>query len=237
MNLMLRLGRAADYLRVADVRGLSRQAGRLIYSDSVGIGIRKDLIADTVTPALATAQAVRRASFHDVEALVSDKRTEDATADEHWQRRLRRYVVSSMGIDNCYVADEPGVGPCFMQYLFFHADNDLIQSVFPQLYPVLSPDEAMVEFLYVAPEARRAGFATECMSQVADEARRGGASSVISFVRPNSKGAIKVCERVGFRFDSVRRLRYRFFRQTITHEPRPEGMSQFLSDQLTNPIG
>jgi GNAT superfamily N-acetyltransferase len=166
--------------------------------------------------------------------LVDANRGTPANADELWQRRLRRHVLATLGADNCYVADVEGMGCCFMQYLFFAEDNDKVQALFPGMYPVLAADEALVEFLYVAPEARRSGLPARGMIQVIDEARRRGAKSVISFIRPNDKGAIYVCQSAGFRAYSVRRSKFRFFRQTITFEPRPAHMSEVLSGLVVN---
>ncbi|MFV2064144.1 MAG: N-acetyltransferase family protein [Chloroflexota bacterium] len=176
--------------------------------------------------AIQSDYEIRRATTADVHALVDADRGEVADADELWQRRLRRHVVATLGAKNCYVADAEGVGLSFMQYLFFEEDNGMVQAMFPGMYPELAAHEAMVEFLDVAPEARRSGLLVRGMNMVTDEARRRGAKSVISFIRPDNKGAIFVCQSSGFRVYSVRHSRYRFFRQAITIEPRPAHLSE-----------
>jgi GNAT superfamily N-acetyltransferase len=230
LGLSLYLRSAIDYVGRGEYRSLVRKAVDLVYSDTAGIVIWKDLTGDPGAADGKRQPPIRPASSADVLSLVGTDQQQDADADELWQRRLRRNIAATMGLDGCYVADRAGNGPSFMQYLFTAVDNDRLKSNFPGLFPVLAADEAMVEFLYVAPESRNAGFAVNCLLQVTDEARRRGAASVISFIRPTNKGALFVNHLAGFRAQSVRRSKRRFFRRTYSFEPWPPGTSQSLVD-------
>jgi GNAT superfamily N-acetyltransferase len=221
---------AIDRVRRAEFRSLFRIVANQLYSETAGVVVWKDL---TSGPGLAEAKRqppIRPASETDLQSLIDTDQQPDVDADELWQRRLRRDIASTIGLDGCFVADAPGAGPSFMQYLFTAKDNERLRSRFPGLFPVLGPDEAMVEFLYVAPEARSPGLAVNCLLQVADEARRQGASSVISFIRPTNKGALFVNHLAGYKARSVRRSKRRFFRRTYSFEPWPAGASQSLAD-------
>ena len=232
MRLRLYMHSSADYLRSADYRILLRKAGTLFYSDNPGIVVLKDLTEDA-SPAKARATEnqtrIRPASREDVLTLIGTHRP-DTDSDDLWQRRLRRHIVDTLGVDGCFVADVPEIGPSFMQYLFTSVDNDRLQTSFPGSFPVMTPAEAIVEFLYVAPEVRSPGLAVDGIVQVTGEARRRGADSVISFIDPTNKGALFVNHLAGFRAGSVRRSRRRFFRKTYAFEPWPADTSQRLID-------
>jgi hypothetical protein len=221
---------AIDYLRRAEYRSLIRIAANQLYSETAGVVIWKDLTPDAHPKEGKGQPQIRPATQADLRSLIGADRQQDLDADELWQRRLRRDIAARIGLDGCFVADVDGVGPAFMQYLFTAKDNERLRSNFPGLFPALAADEAMVEFLYVAPESRSPGFVVNCLLRVADEARRQGAASVISFIRPTNKGALFVNHLAGFKARSVRRSKRRFFRRTYSFEPWPTGASQSLAD-------
>jgi GNAT superfamily N-acetyltransferase len=171
--------------------------------------------------------------MEDVLALVGTDPEGLVDAEEIHERRFRRRIAATLGIEGCYVAEVPGVGPAFMQYLFTARDNDRLRSTFGGAFPVLDADQAMVEYLYVVPEARHPGLAVSCVAQVAEEAGRAGAASVISFIDPTNRGAIFVSQMTGFRAFSVRRTRSRLLRKSYTFEPWPPDVSTSLVDLVS----
>ena len=221
---------ARDYLRRSEHRGLIREVKSLLYSDTVGVEVRKDLTGNPGEAHRERQPPIRPASLTDVLSLVETEGQLDVDANELWERRLRRHIVAEIGVEGCFVADVADIGPSFMQFLFTAKDNDRLQSNFPGLFPVLAADEAMVEFLYVAPAARQPGVAVNGLLQVADEAQRQGANSVVSFIDPANKGALFVNHLAGFRAQSVRRSKKRFFRSSYSFEDWPAGTSRALSD-------
>jgi hypothetical protein len=231
-TLVVRLGlylrTARDHLRHGDLRSLVRSSAALLYSDSASVVIRKDLRTEAA-PRRSSAQ-IRPASASDVLALVAGQPDDDADADELWERRLRRHVMSTIGADRCRVADGAKGQPAFMQYLFTAQDNDDLQSHFSGLFPLLAQDEAMVEFLYVTPDERTPGFVVSCLVQVAEEARQRGAMSVISFIDPGNKGALFVNHLAGFQAHAVRRQKRRLLRRSYSFEDWPAGTSRALVD-------
>lgn len=236
VGVRLRLGLVGDYVRGGDLRNLAGKATKALYSDIVGIGIRKDLTADRGAADRRREPPIRPASMADVLAMVGDDRGGAFDADELHERRWRRRVAKSMGVEGCFVADVEGIGPAFMQYLFLADDNDRLRSTFPGAFPDLAADEALVEYLYVVPAARHPGLAVSCVAQVAEEARQRGAASVISFIDPGNKGAIFVSQMTGFRAYCVRRTRSRFFRKTYVFEPWPAGLSATLVDLVNGRV-
>ncbi len=222
MRARLRLSQAGDYLRRGDVIGLLRKP---IYSEDIGIGLRRDLSAGP-DPRLATIEReLRPAAAADIQALLDPVDANPGDAQDQDDRRVEGRVAAALGTRGCYVADSDEGQPGFMQYVFTSDDNELFQSLYSHTGPVLAPDEAMVEFLYVAPGARTMSFIIECMTLVIEEARQRGASSVVTFPGADKQGALMVSQFVGLQPYAIRRSRYRFFRKTTTFEPHSDPMS------------
>lgn len=219
MNLRFRLNQAYDGIRAGDTRGLLRRLQKRIHSETLRVGIRKDLTATEDASSAAAEPKIRVASMADIEAVLDPARGSATDANELWQRLLRRHVAETVGPSRCYVADSGDLGPSFMQFLFFPEDNDVVQSEFPDLGPPVKPGEAMVDYLYVAPDARSLPFVTACLLQVAAEARRRGAKSVITYTPAGNKAALLSSHLAGYRPFAMRRSRYRFFRRSVTYEP------------------
>ena len=232
LDLRLRLYGSAvlDHLRRAELRGLIRHTASRVYSDDTSVVVRKHPLEERDPAKAADHARVRPASREEVFTLVATARAQGLEAQELWDRRLLRHFAGTLGVDGCYVADGADAGPAFMQYLFTADDNDRLRDYFQGAYPLLGADEALLEHLYVAPEARSPGFVVECISQVADEARRRGASTAISLIEPSNKGALFVNHLAGFRAHGVRRCKRRLSRRTYEFEPWPAGSPTSLMD-------
>ena len=225
MNLRFRVGQAWDRIRVGDVGGLAVRVGSRLHSESVRVGIRKELTAPDATLPATNEHRVRIGTMADIEAVLDPSRGGATDANELWQRRLRRHVASVVGPDRCYVADCGDLGPSFMQFVFFPDDNDIVQAAFPDLGPPVQPGEAMVDYLYVAPDARSLPFVTACLLQVAEEARRRGAQSTITYTPAGNKAALLSSHLAGYRPFAMRRSRYRLFHRHVSYEPYSQSIS------------
>ena len=230
MRIGLYMRSASDYLRRMEFRGLARRATRLFYSDHPGIVVRKDLADEPHPESRSTKLVIRPATSADVLSLVGTDLVAEGDPDELWQRHLRRHIHDLLGSQGCYVAGAEGAGLGFMQYLFTADDNDRLQKTFPGQFPVLAADEALVEFLYVPPGSRSPGTAVDGIRQVAEDARRRGATSVISFIDQGNRGALFVNHLAGFQAAGIRWSRRRCFRKTYLFEPWPDGVSTSLLD-------
>lgn len=221
MNLRFRIGQAWDRLRTGDIRHLFTLVRNRVYSESVRVGIRKDL-TDAEEARSANDQdphPVRIASMADIEAVLDPGRGGATDANELWQRRLRRHVAATLGPGCCYVADCGDKGPSFMQFLFFPEDNEPVQAAFPDIGPPVKPGEAMVEYLYVAPDARSLPYVVRCLVNVAAVARRREATSVITYAPVGNKAALLSTRLAGYRPFAQRRLRFRCFHRSVSYEP------------------
>jgi hypothetical protein len=225
MKLRFRLGQVYDRVRTGDARGLVRLVQKRLHSDTFRIRIRKETTDADEARSSAAEYPVRIASMADIEAVLDPGRGGAGDANEVWQRRLRRHVAATVGPSRCYVADFGDLGPSFMQFLFFPEDNDLLQAEFPDLASRIEPGEALVEYLYVPPDARSLPFITTCLVQVAAEARRRGAASVVTYAQVGNKGALFSFQLAGFRPFAMRRSSYRLFRLSVSYEPYTQNMA------------
>jgi ribosomal protein S18 acetylase RimI-like enzyme len=219
------LSQAGDAVRSGDALDLIR---RPLYSESSGIGLRKTLSTEPDRRLAKVSRVIRPATTTDLESLVDEEGADTAGSQDRTDRRVQARIVANLGTRCCYVADADDGRPGFVQYLFTSADNELFQASYSHTGPPLATDEAMVEFLYVAPAARTMPFVTECMLLVVEEARQRGARSVVTFPSANNRGALMASHLVGFRPYAVRRSTYRFFRKSTTYEPRVVPMSELL---------
>jgi hypothetical protein len=224
MNLQFRLGQAYDAIRGGDASVLLRRARNRLYSDTLRVGIRKEPTDEDEAQVATAEHRIRIASVADIEAVLDPRRGGATDANELWQRRLRRHVAATAGPGRCYVADCGDLGPSFMQYVFFPEDNDLVQRAFPDLGPRIEPGEAMVDYLYVSPDARSLPFLISGLLQVAVEARRRGATSVITYTPIGNKAALASSRLVGYRPFALRRSGYRLFRRRVSYEPYTEAV-------------
>lgn len=225
MNLSFRFGQAYDRIRAGDVGGLFSRVRNRIYSETLRVGIRKELTGTDGAPAEAPENPIRIATMADIEAVLDPRRGNATDANELWQRRLRRHVAARIGPQSCYVADHADQGPSFLQFVFFPEDNDLVQAELPDLGPRVEPGEAMVDYLYVAPDARSLPYVNACLLQVAEAARQRGATSIITYTPIGNKAALLSSHLAGYRPFALRRSSYRFFRRHVSYEPYTESLS------------
>lgn len=234
MDLRLRVAQTGDYLRTGDVIGLTRKA---LYSESIAIGIRKDLLGERDARLATLRFQVRNASAEDIQALIGKAPGDQSDARDRHDRVLQRRVVERIGLDRCFIADDEHGRPSFMQYVFTRDDDQRIRAVFPGIAPPIQEGAGLVEFLYVPPRARVLSFVTDCLSLVADESRRLGLRSLLTFTPIGNRGALTALQIVGFRPFAIRRSTYRVFRKRTTYEPRSGTLLDLLREFSDKPSG
>lgn len=225
MRLRLRLSQAGDVLQSGHRLELLRKP---LYSESTGIGLRKEVSSGPDPRLSKVERELRHATIGDLEYLVGEAGADPTDPQDRADRRVQARIAAKLGTRCCYVADSDDGHPGFVQYLFMSDDNELFQATYSHTGPPLGDDEAMVEFLYVAPAARTMSFVTECMLLVIEQARAQGARSVQTWPNAGNRGALMASHLVGFRPFGVRHSRYRLFRKSTTYQPRVVPMSEVL---------
>jgi RimJ/RimL family protein N-acetyltransferase len=187
-----------------------------VHSDSASIGLRRDLSLPFSGPQAKITITVRRlAPDDDLSALES---MPGLSPDEaYWRLGQRRLLAS--GLQTCYVALAPDGKPCYMQWVIPSSENDRLRAVFGNLYPVLQPDEALLEGAYTPDAYRGKGIMGAAMAEVASRAAEHGARWVITFVDAGNEASLKGCMRAGFKPYLTRHEKFRFFHRRIAFEP------------------
>ncbi len=217
---------AADHMRGLLTR--ARDLGRLVldgnagkawsalayraYSDSTSIGLRRDLTILFDGP-LAKIPITVRPLRPDDDLSALDP-APGLSADEAFWRLGQRRLLES-GLRTCYVAMAPDGKPCYMQWVIPASENERLRTVFGNLYPVLQPEEALLEGAYTPEAYRGKGIMGAAMAEVATRAAEHGARWAITFVDAQNEASLKGCIRAGFAPYLRRHERFRFFHRRV----------------------
>ena len=218
------LRRAADLARLVRsghgwrvVRAVARRLG----SRSRALGLRRDLRLLHPAPPARIDLVVRPLAAGDDLSFL-DPQAEGLDSGAAYDRMVQRRFVAD-GFSTCYVAVAPDGKICFMQWLIASRDNERIQSRWPGLFPLLAPDEALLEGAYTVEAARGRGVMAHAMARVAEHAVDLGARWVITFVGDDNIASLKGCRKAGFVPCLERRESWRLFRRRVRFTPLPEG--------------
>ncbi len=182
------------------------------YSDSSSIGFRRDLTIPFHGPKAKIPITVRPlAPTDDLSDL--DPVPGLAPDEAFWRLNQRRLLVSELR--TCYVAIAPEGKPCYMQWVIPATENDRLRTVFGNLYPVLQPDEALLEGAFTPEAYRGKGIMGAAMAQIAERAAEYGARWVITFVDDQNDASFKGCRRAGFTPYVRRQEKFRLFSRRV----------------------
>lgn len=173
----------------------AKAVGKRVSSTTHAYGLRRDLAAPHERPVARIPVTVRPFVDADADRILDLHAEVDAA--ERWERQTRVRLLEE-GIGRPYVAVDPDDDPCYVQWLFSCEENDAVQSFYHGLFPVLAPDEALLEgaFTPVRHQGRR--IMSAGMSMIAERAADLGARSVVTFVGIHNIASLKGCERAGF---------------------------------------
>jgi GNAT superfamily N-acetyltransferase len=186
-----------------------------VHSNSSSIGLRRDL-AVPFTPPLAKIPLLVR-PLSPADDLSSLDPVPGISSDEAFWRLTQRRLLRS-GLRTCYVAVAPDGKPCYMQWVVAAPENRRLKAFAGNLYPVLQPDEALLEGAFTPEAYRGLGIMGAAMALVAERARDHGARWVITFVDEHNAASFKGCVRAGFSPYLRRRERFRLFHRSVTFE-------------------
>lgn len=177
------------------------------------MGLRRDLTIPFTPPTAKIPLVVRPlASTDDLSCLDP---VPGLTSDEAFWRLTQRRLARS-GLHTCYVAIAPDGKPCYMQWVIPSSANGRLRSIFGNLYPILGPDEALLEGAYTPEAYRGMGIMGAAMALVAERAAAHGARWVITFVDEHNSASAKGCVRAGFAPYLRRREQFRLFHRRVT---------------------
>jgi hypothetical protein len=193
---------------------------RRIYSNSTSFCLRRDLTQSFEAPAAKISITVR--PVRDSEAAnLFDAGTPGLSAAEIVDRTGRMSLFQT-GIPLCYVAIDQNGTPCYAQWLMSSAENDRIQEYFRGTFPILAPDEALIEGAFTPESHRGLGIMPRAMALIAERATDFGARYVLTFVGEDNVPSLKGCKRAGFAPYMLRKTDWRLLRPRANFLPLPE---------------
>ncbi|MCK5571538.1 MAG: GNAT family N-acetyltransferase, partial [Bacteroidetes bacterium] len=175
---------------------IGRRFRERIYDDTSMVGMRLDLTSFEGDPANPENLTIRPVRSGEVPSIL-DFREWGITGAERHDRILRSLMLQE-GIQTCYVAEDSRGDPCFIQWLIWPDQNQKLERYLGGWYPLLSPDEVLIEYAYTAPDRRGRGIMPAATSCILAEAREGGARTAITFIPAGNKGSLRIHLRMGF---------------------------------------
>jgi GNAT superfamily N-acetyltransferase len=147
---------------------------------------------------------------------------------------INRLQQVRANIPTCYVAVTIDNTPAYMQWLMGSEQNESIQMFFNKTFPILEPDEALLENALTLAEFRGKGLMSAAMARIAERGIEVGARWVITFVGEDNIASLKGCKRAGFYPYMLRAERWFLFRRTLTFALLPDG-TPYPFDVLPEP--
>jgi GNAT superfamily N-acetyltransferase len=208
-------------VRAGELRVLVDELRRRVWSDWTHFGLARDLETPFPAPDAKIPLEIRTLRESDLPKLLG--MDADYLSDRGPYVRMHRLNFVDAGIGTCYVAATDGDEPCYMQWLMAARENRAIRDYFKGIFPVLAPDEALLEYAFTREDYQGKGVMPAAMARIAEKAREVGARRVITFVDHHNIPALKGCQRAGFDPYLTRVDRWRLLRRRVEFRPLPPG--------------
>ena len=161
-------------------------------------------------------------------------RTPGATGDDTLVRVNARHLLES-GLQTCYVGVTEDGDPCYMQYLVFPEQNDVLEEAFGGLIPELGTEDALLEFAFTLEAYRAAGVMPAVVAHLGEEAKQRGARRLVTYIPEWNPHVLRFFRRIGFEPFATRRETYRLFRRRIRFEGLAGDNEQAQTSLLASP--
>ncbi len=207
---------AAQLLATGRSRVVLHAMGTRLRSDTIAVGLRRDLtVPHPVPPAKIPLQVRPLESGDDLSMLdISPDTPPDQVPGLVAQRRLL-----ASALPTCWVAIAPNGKVCYMQWLTTSQDNERIHGRWGDLFPILGQDEALLEGAYTGHAYRGQGIMAHAMARIAEGARDFGARWVLTFVGESNVASLKGCAKAGFVRYVRRTESWRLMRRRVRFVP------------------
>jgi GNAT superfamily N-acetyltransferase len=195
--------------------------GKRLHSETLALGLRRDLTQPHTAPAAKVPLTVRPLSPSDDLSMLS---LESSKLDRAMTRgRSAQWRLVQANLPRCWVAIGPDGKVCYMQWLIAPSDNQRVAARWGDLFPQLEPDEALLEGAYTGDAYRGQGIMAYAMSCIAEQAREFGTRWVNTFVGVSNVASLKGCKKAGF-MPYVRRTEsWWLLHRRVRFERLPEG--------------
>jgi len=193
---------------------IMKEIQRRLDSRTSFYGLERDLSKTISMPAARIPIIVRPLLPEDVLFILPGRG--NSMSEPELKDQARRNLLIKAEFSRCFVAADPGNRPCYMQWLIVPEENRKVQDYFKGGFPLLGPDEVLLEGAYTPPQYRGLGVMPCAMFQISEKGKEIGAKRAITFVHINNTAAITGCYRAGFRKFLVREDVWRNFKRTLS---------------------
>jgi RimJ/RimL family protein N-acetyltransferase len=196
-----------------------KRSSRFIYGDWLSYGLRRDISQPFNGPGAKIPIVVRELKDEDI-AKLFDFNQPGLSKSDHYELKVREKFLPK-NIGTCYVAITEEGEPCYFQWLMGADDNSGIQEAFDRRFPLLKPDEALLENAFTPPRFRGLGIMPCAMAKIAEKAKEMNVRWVLTFVAHDNIPSLKGCHRAGFTPYLIRRDRWMLHRHLRSLSFRP----------------
>ena len=150
----------------------------------------------------------------------------------------RRLVMLETDLKTCYVVEDAERNVRFLQWLVPAAENEKLQMYFGDWYPMLAPDEGLMESAYVFPKYRGTGVLAYAVKRILDVASRSGMKRIVTMIPSWNSNSLASFLKLGFQPHQIRVERRCFglrWRRTIllTSTMDEQIIKKFLPQSLS----
>jgi GNAT superfamily N-acetyltransferase len=177
-------------------------------------GLQRDLAEPVAEPSSKIPITIRPLEPRDIPFILR-KRANGGSGPE-LKDQARRSLLIKAEFSRCFVAADPDNMPCYMQWLIGPEENEKLQVYFKGGFPLLGPDEVLLEGAYTPPQYRGLGIMSRAMLQISDKGKELGAKRAITFVHVSNTAALLGCNRAGFYEFLIREDVWRNFKRTLS---------------------
>ncbi len=184
-------------LRNGDIVNLVRMCWETLFGKASLVLLRLDLTS-------FCTEHLQRFSLHARPLEPNDLPVFFNSSDHGLTAREQRQVLQRLftlqaGIKTCYVVEDSHGNAIFLQWLIPPSENEALRNRYGEWYPLIAPDEAMIEHAYVLPKYRGTGLLPCAAARVLEIARESGVRSVVTFIPTWNKNSLQSFMNMGFR--------------------------------------
>ncbi len=189
-----KLRQEARLVRAGGLRPLASDLRRWTWSDDLAVGMERDLkVPHTPPPAKVALEIVPlddqlAAQLFDVGGLDAEALRDMEARHRLWEDRIPTAFVA---------VDDTGT-PCYVQWAIPGSETALIADYFRGGFPMMAPDELLMEAAWATPAARGKRIMAEAMSRITEAGAGPEHRRAITFVGINNEPSLRGCRAAGF---------------------------------------
>jgi hypothetical protein len=190
-----------------------------MYSDTYSYGLRRDLSMPFAPRQAKIPLTIRPIEETDIPIVFDFE-------NPHTSRQYKRDLLPRLehmvaNIPTCYVAVTSDNSPVYIQWLMSHKENEKIRAHFNGIFPILAPDEVLLENALTHEKHRNQGIRSYAMAVLAASGKKLGARRAMTFIADHNIPSLKGAKNAGFVPFMIRHEKWILFFRTLTFTKLP----------------